>query len=82
MGKEISLSSIEEQLEEAQDLVILADSVSSASFIGTEEELDPITQAIRQEILQKQHNILKEYITSKGLEELESIIEMCVVIKN
>jgi hypothetical protein len=61
MGKEISLSS-KEQLEEAQDLVILADSVSSASFIGTEEELDPITQAIRQEILQKQRNILKEYI--------------------
>lgn len=53
MGKEISLSSIEEQLEEAQDLVILADSTSTDSFVTIAEELDPITQAIRQEILQK-----------------------------
>lgn len=55
-------SEIIEQQEEAQDLVILANSDSSSSFIGIEEELDPITEAIRQEILQKQRNILRKYI--------------------
>ncbi|WP_250311828.1 Sca4 family protein [Rickettsia endosymbiont of Oedothorax gibbosus] len=51
---------VTEQIEEAQDLVVLTNSVSS-SFLDT-EELDPITKAIRQEILKKQRNILKEYI--------------------
>ncbi|WP_425362684.1 Sca4 family protein [Candidatus Tisiphia endosymbiont of Hybos culiciformis] len=46
-----------EQIEESQDLFILAD-----SSLGI-EELDPITEAIRQEILQKQRDILREYIS-------------------
>ncbi len=45
-----------EQTEESQDLFILAN-----SSLGI-EELDPITEAIRQEILQKQRDILREYI--------------------
>ncbi|WP_341757475.1 Sca4 family protein [Candidatus Tisiphia endosymbiont of Ditula angustiorana] len=53
-----------EQIEEAQDLVVLANSVSSSSFFGKKEELDPITEAIRQEILKKQRNILKDYIAA------------------
>lgn len=53
-----------EQIEEAQDLATLTNSVSSSSFFGIEEELDPITQAIRQEILQKQLHILKDYIAA------------------
>ncbi|WP_341756145.1 MULTISPECIES: Sca4 family protein [unclassified Candidatus Tisiphia] len=49
-----------EQTEESQDLFILAGSASS-SFGGI-EDLDPITEAIRHEILQKQRGILREYI--------------------
>ncbi|MCC8399511.1 MAG: Sca4 family protein [Rickettsia endosymbiont of Platyusa sonomae] len=47
---------VTEQIEESQDLVVLA-----GSAFGI-EELDPITKAIRQEILQKQRDILREYI--------------------
>ncbi|WP_425363593.1 Sca4 family protein [Candidatus Tisiphia endosymbiont of Hybos culiciformis] len=50
-----------EQTEESQDLFILTDS-ANGSFLGI-EELDPITEAIRQEILQKQRDILREYIS-------------------
>lgn len=60
---EENTSEIIERQEEAQDIVILANSDSSSSFIGIEEEIDPITKAIRQEILLKQRNILKAYIT-------------------
>jgi hypothetical protein len=51
---EENITEVIEPTEEAQDLVTLTNSVSSSSFFGIEEELDPITQAIRQEILQKQ----------------------------
>ncbi|MCC8371757.1 MAG: Sca4 family protein, partial [Rickettsia endosymbiont of Pseudomimeciton antennatum] len=50
---------VTEQIEESQDLVVLTNSVSSGFFI---EEVDPITKAIRQEILKKQRDILREYI--------------------
>ncbi|UCM93061.1 MAG: Sca4 family protein [Rickettsia endosymbiont of Cimex lectularius] len=59
-----NITEVIEPTEEAQDLVTLTNSVSSSSFFGIEEELDPITQAIRQEILQKQRNILKDYIAA------------------
>ena len=49
-----------EQTEESQDLFILAGSANN-SFWGI-EDLDPITEAIRHEILQKQRGILREYI--------------------
>lgn len=39
-------SEIIEQQEEAQDIVILANSDSSSSFIGIEEKLDPITRPL------------------------------------
>ncbi|WP_341763561.1 Sca4 family protein [Candidatus Tisiphia endosymbiont of Beris chalybata] len=45
-------SEITEQIEEAQDSILT----------NIEEELDPITKAIRQEILLRQFNILKNYI--------------------
>ncbi|WP_341761811.1 Sca4 family protein [Candidatus Tisiphia endosymbiont of Thecophora atra] len=61
---EENITEVIEPTEEAQDLVTLTNSVSSSSFFGIEEELDPITQAIRQEILQKQRNILKDYIAA------------------
>ncbi|WP_425361514.1 Sca4 family protein [Candidatus Tisiphia endosymbiont of Ceraclea dissimilis] len=51
---------VTEQIEESQDLVVLTNSVSS-NFLDV-DDLDPITQAIRQEILQKQRDILREYI--------------------
>ncbi|MCC8398615.1 MAG: hypothetical protein LN569_04950, partial [Rickettsia endosymbiont of Labidopullus appendiculatus] len=46
-----------EQIEESQDLIILSGSASS-SFLDI-DDLDPITKAIRQEILQKQRDILR-----------------------
>ncbi|WP_341751267.1 MULTISPECIES: Sca4 family protein [unclassified Candidatus Tisiphia] len=61
---EENITEVIEPTEEAQDLVTLTNSVSSSRFFGIEEELDPITQAIRQEILQKQRNILKDYIAA------------------
>jgi hypothetical protein len=61
---EENITEVIEPTEEAQDLVILANSVNSSSSFGIVEELDPITQAIRQEILQKQRNILKNYIAA------------------
>ncbi len=66
-------SEIIEQQEESQDLVILANSDSSSSFIGIEEELDPITEAIRQEILLKQRDILRKYIA----ENLDLTVNHC-----
>ncbi|UCM85958.1 MAG: Sca4 family protein [Rickettsia endosymbiont of Culicoides impunctatus] len=51
---------VTEQIEEAQDLVVLTNSVSS-NFLDI-DDLYPITKAIRQEILQKQRDILREYI--------------------
>ncbi|MCC8372295.1 MAG: Sca4 family protein, partial [Rickettsia endosymbiont of Pseudomimeciton antennatum] len=51
---------VTEQIEESQDLIILSGSASS-SFLDI-DDLDPITKAIRQEILQKQRDILREYI--------------------
>ncbi|MCC8397936.1 MAG: hypothetical protein LN569_01220, partial [Rickettsia endosymbiont of Labidopullus appendiculatus] len=48
---------VTEQIEESQDLIILSGSASS-SFLDI-DDLDPITKAIRQEILQKQRDILR-----------------------
>lgn len=68
MGNEII-----DQQQEAQDSVFLSDSINIANVnnLIDEEELDPITKAIRQEILQKQRNILKEYIS----ENLDPVID-------